>query len=357
VVIGAGWAWSTGVIPGLHSGANAVAGSSVAGSPSPAASGQAKTVAVERRTMQLAEDLDGTLGYDGTQQVLGGLSGILTWLPAQGAVITRGHALYEVDGGRRAHLMYGNRPAWRPLGPGVQDGRDIRQLEQNLRALHMTSKKLRVDNHWDGRTTAAVKRWQRATGQDDDGTIDPGDIVFLPSALRVTDRPVGLGSPVGPGAQVLQGTTTAKVVTVHLAADRQDLLAAGAAVTVELPDGTTTAGHVARVGRVATASQDQGQGGSTPTIDVTITLDDPSAAGTLDQAPVTVHVVTEAHDQVLAVPVNALVALLEGGYAVEVVAADGSRHYVGVRLGLFQDGLVEVSGQGLNAGDQVLVPS
>ena len=70
----------------------------------------------------------------------------------------------------------------------------------------------------------------------------------------------------------------------------------------------------------------------------------------------TVHVVTESHPDVLAVPVNALVALLEGGYAVEVVDADGARRYVGVETGLFEDGKVEVAGDGIAAGDLVVVP-
>ena len=67
---------------------------------------------------------------------------------------------------------------------------------------------------------------------------------------------------------------------------------------------------------------------------MTITLDDPAAAAELDQAPVTVDVTSESHPDVLTVPNDALVALLEGGYAVEVVDATGARRYVGVTLGL-----------------------
>ena len=55
-------------------------------------------------------------------------------------------------------------------------------------------------------------------------------------------------------------------------------------------------------------------------------------------------------------PVNALVALLEGGYAVERVA-DGTSTLVGVELGIFQDGWVEVRADGLDEGDAVAVPS
>ena len=61
----------------------------------------------------------------------------------------------------------------------------------------------------------------------------------------------------------------------------------------------------------------------------------------------------------LAVPVNALLALLEGGYAVEVAADDGTTHLVGVKTGIFQDGWVEIEvpDGGLAEGDDVVVPS
>jgi hypothetical protein len=54
-----------------------------------------------------------------------------------------------------------------------------------------------------------------------------------------------------------------------------------------------------------------------------------------------------------------LLALLEGGYAVEVAAADGTTHLVGVTTGIFQDGWVEIEvpNGGLSAGDLVVVPS
>ena len=61
------------------------------------------------------------------------------------------------------------------------------------------------------------------------------------------------------------------------------------------------------------------------------------------------------HDDVLAVPVSALVALLESGYAVEVVDDDGARRYVAVETDLFDDGWVEIRGDGLAAGMAVVV--
>jgi hypothetical protein len=212
---------------------------------------------------------------------------------------------------------------------------------------------MKVDRHWDGRTTTAVKRWEKATGQTRDGIVQLGDVVVLPGAIRVTEAAASLGAAVGPGAPVLTGTGTTKTVTVALSATRRALLGTGDAVTITLPDDTEIAGHVQDVGRVATADD---QGGAA-TVPVTIAIDDPSAAPDLDQAPVTVHAVTDTHANVLAVPVEALVALREGGYAVEVVDDGSHRHYVGVTLGLFQDGLVEIAGAGLTEGQKVVVPA
>ena len=57
-------------------------------------------------------------------------------------------------------------------------------------------------------------------------------------------------------------------------------------------------------------------------------------------------------------PVDALIARASGGYAVEVAGDGGARRIVPVSLGLFDDadGLVQVSGAGLSAGQSVVVP-
>jgi peptidoglycan hydrolase-like protein with peptidoglycan-binding domain len=274
----------------------------------------------------------------------------VTRLPAAGDVITRGHVLYELDGKVKPRLLYGDRPLWRELRPGMSNGSDVRQLETNLKALGYAPKGLKVDGTWDAKTTKAVKRWQKATGRTQDGTLDGSDLVFLPGPIRVEGHQAEVGSQVGPGTPILDATASSRVVTLALSASRQDLVHPGQAVTVELPDGTTVDGTVREIGRVATASQD----GST-TVPVTIDLGASARLPDLDAAPVTVHVVTERHDAVLAVPVSALVALLEGGYAVEKVDASGAHTYSRVDTGLFQDGLVEVSGSGLAAGDTVVV--
>ena len=56
-----------------------------------------------------------------------------------------------------------------------------------------------------------------------------------------------------------------------------------------------------------------------------MTLTDPQAAGTLDQAPVTVNITTASARNVLVVPVGALLAQASGGYDVEVVGPGNTR--------------------------------
>ena len=85
----------------------------------------------------------------------------------------------------------------------------------------------------------------------------------------------------------------------------------------------------------------------------------PQAAGNLDQAPVTVDVTTATVRNVLTVPVAALLAQSAGGYAVEVTGPGDTRRLVPVTAGIFDDadGLVQVSGAGLAAGQHVVVPA
>jgi hypothetical protein len=73
-------------------------------------------------------------------------------------------------------------------------------------------------------------------------------------------------------------------------------------------------------------------------------------------APVTIAVVGQQQVNVLAVPVAALLALREGGYGVQVVQG-GTTRIVAVRIGMFANGLVQVSGAGITTGTVVGVAS
>jgi multidrug efflux pump subunit AcrA (membrane-fusion protein) len=56
------------------------------------------------------------------------------------------------------------------------------------------------------------------------------------------------------------------------------------------------------------------------------------------------------------VPVASLVALSEGGYAVEVDTGNGTTKLVAVDPGFYADSMVEVTSTELQPGDQVVIP-
>jgi hypothetical protein len=312
------------------------------------------TAEVTRKNLEEQEEVDGTLGYGDTSQVSLNATGTLTALPVLGSVIDRGQTVVEVNG-LPVPLLFGARPFWRQLDANSEDGIDVQELEENLVALgYATADTLTVDQDWTAATTAAVKDWQEALGREQTGTVSPGDAVVLPGAVRVADWPTPVGGPAS-GA-VLTVTGTARQVTVALDANKQSLVSVGEAVEVVLPDGTTTAATVTSVGTVATGSDTDNDGSpDTFTIDLVVGLDDPAAAGSLDEAPVTVRLVTSTAENVLAVPVDALLALADGSFVVERVASDGTTSQVPVETGAFADGWVEVTGE-VAEGDEVVVP-
>jgi len=149
-------------------------------------------------------------------------------------------------------------------------------------------------------------------------------------------------------------------VQIALDASLQADVKVGDPVTITLPSNQTTPGRVSYVGTVATVPTSNGGGGgsSTPTIAVDVTPTDPAATGRLDQAPVNVSITTASVSDALVVPVNALLALSGGGYALEEIGSGDVHHLLAVTLGLFDDqaGLVQVSGAGLAVGQRVVVP-
>ena len=95
---------------------------------------------------------------------------------------------------------------------------------------------------------------------------------------------------------------------------------------------------------------------STPVIPVTIVPDDASVTADFQEVSVTVGLPSEKRENVLSVPVGALVALSPEQFGVEVVQDDNTTTRVPVTTGLFAAGRVEISGEGLAEGQRVVVP-
>jgi hypothetical protein len=308
-------------------------------------------VQADQRALSAAQ---ATLAQGEASAATYGQNAVYTMLPKVGQIVRRGQRLYAIDG-QPAFLFYGGVPASRAFVAGMSVGADVAELNRNLRGYGAPS-----GDAFTAATAVAIERFQSEHHLPATGRLPLGSVVFEPGAVRVTSVTPSEGSPVQPGA-VLAISSIRRVVTIALDASQQTSVKVGDPVLITLPDNSTTPGRVSFVGTVATApSSDQNAGGSsTPTIEVDVAPDDPAATGRLDQAPVDVSITTATARDVLAVPVNALVALAGGGYAVEEAEPTGVRRLVAVDVGLFDDaaGLVQVSGSALAAGQRVVVPA
>ena len=348
---------------------------------------------ISKRSLSQQTSVDGTLGFSGNYTVVvpsgssgsssggssssSGFSGssgeTFTWLPADGRVVHQGQRLYSVTNSP-AVLLYGSVPIYRGLSQGMS-GPDVQQLNHDLVALGYASKSDLdpTSDYFSSETAIALEKLQSDHGLTQSGTLPLGEAVFEPSAVRVGNVTATLGAPVQPGTPVLTGTSGTRQAVAQVDPTELPNVSVGAKVSITLPDNQTTPGVVTSIGTTASnsspgssgsgpsgsssGSSSGGSGSSSATVNVDIRLGHPSAAGNLDQAPITVNITAQTVSNVLAVPIDALVST-PSGYGVEVAGSGGARRIVPVTLGLFDDaqGLVQVTGKGLAAGQQVVVP-
>jgi hypothetical protein len=446
------------------------------------ASRSTATTKIERKDLVESEEVDGTLGYADSRNVINRLSGTVTWLPKQGSVVKTGEKLFEVNG-KPVFLLDGTYPAYRSLRSGRQ-GRDVAQLERSLRELGFDEDKdMAIDSEWTSATTAAVERWQRSHGLEEDGSIEVGRVVFQPGDRRIGEQLVDIGGSADSGgtgggggggnatgttgasydsgtegrtifaslpaatasqtqtptptptptptatqtptptstptpmpspsptpspepspqptptstptpsapstgggfsggggggfsggggsapstggsataqsaasggqqsvaSEILTTTSRRRVVTVDLETTKVRLAQRGAEVEVEMPDGDDVGGRITQVGRVAETTEQSDGTESDPTIELTIRLRK-TEGFVIDQAPVDVQLERRRAEDVLTVPVTALLAQSGGRFVVEVVESGGRRRVVPVKPGLYTDGDVEIEGEGLEEG-------
>ena len=199
--------------------------------------------------------VNATLGYAGAYTVTAPGGGTLTWLPSAGQVIGQGQALYRVGNGSPVALMYGAVPDWRTLDEGLT-GADVAQLNHDLVALGDADSADISALGWDyfsWETAVGVQRLESALGvASPPGSLPLGSVAFEPAALRVTSVLAALGGQAaGP---VLAATSDRHVVTIALSTAQESEAAVGDAVTVTLPNGSSTPGRISRVGTVASGT-------------------------------------------------------------------------------------------------------
>ncbi|MCX4993624.1 hypothetical protein [Streptomyces sp. NBC_00568] len=366
--------------------------------------GKAKTVTVASATLSDNLSLDGTLGYGAPRSLHHTGGGRVTWLPAVGATVKRGQAIWRVDD-HPVVLFYGDTPLFRPLDKTGLVGRDVRVIADHLRSLGYDTGAQPAEGSWvrnptpssspeapaapsalpsspppnaasdapaDGEqplpspslikvrkgdavlTTslvAAIKRWQRTQDVDQSGVILPGDALVTTGAVRIGKVLAQVGDETT--TDLVSVTSTRKQVTVPVAASDAGAIRKGARVRVTLPDERRVDGTVDSIGTVVQGNDADTSGqGSNPLdgrITVTVSLGSDNAVQRLNAAPVKVDFPGRTKRGVLAVPVEALLALSEGGYALRTTEG----RLVPVTTGMFAKGMVEVTGPGIRPGLRV----
>ncbi|GIF70337.1 peptidoglycan-binding protein [Asanoa ishikariensis] len=322
-----------------------------AGAPPPALA----TIKVTRTDLSDTQTLRGTLGFGPERVVKGAGTGIVTRLPRVGDTVGRGKPLYWVDD-RPVPVLFGGTPLFRTIDKAGLTGSDVRVVADNLAALGYETG---VKPAKDGKVVvgtkllSAIKKWQESLGLEPTGKIGVGQAVVLPGPVRVSTVQALPGDEVA--AELLAVTERTKLVTVPVGAGEANTVKVGAAVRVVLPDGKEIKARVASVSRtVKGGGSDGGTGeGAPPTVDILVAPDKAKDVAALDAAEVRVEFTSTTHKGVLAVPVDALVALREGGHALQLPGGA----LVAVETGMFARGLVEISGAGVAEGLEVVTAS
>ena len=276
-----------------------------------------------------------------------------------------------VEGYSASLLMFGNTPAWRDMKEGMPPGEDVHQLKLNLIALgYGTIKTLGSDWNFNPATTAAITKLQADMNLILSGEILLGEVVFTPgtSLVKSSSTLKSVGDKMNVGTELFYLTPIEKVETkiesdgsvkiqreslqaVEIQVDVSDrgLVNEGSKVEIELPDESLVEGTVREVATLAVVPQE-----GDPFLEVLIAVEGTTEYFEWTGATVTINVTKELASGVLASPVNGLLALLSGGYALEIVTATGT-NLIPVETGIYADGWVEVSGPGLQPGTEIIV--
>jgi hypothetical protein len=331
------------------------------------------TTTIVRTNLSTSVLTEGTLGYAPTNPIVNLIAGTYTWVPAPGTTIEPGQPLYRVDN-EPVVLMAGTIPAWRTFAVGMTDGPDVAELETNLISLGDARGLFSTPSaHFSSLTATAISRWQLANGYLSTGQVLLGEVDFEASPVLIGAGNVAPGQAASAGEQPFQVTTTTRIASVPLNASLPPV-SVGEPVSIVLASGATTPGRVSSVAPAftsgsgtgsssdqasstasssSTSSSDSGQ--SSPTTIATVTPDNAAVTGTGSGIAIQVSLTSQSVENVLAVPIPALLALAGGGYGVEVIAPTGHHELVGVTTGVFTGSQVQVSGPGIKAGLKVAV--
>lgn len=153
-----------------------------------------------------------------------------------GQELQAGDVLYAVDL-RPVVVAQGDVPMFRPLSEGTT-GDDVAQLQTFLRGLGLY--KAGNTGTYNSVTTAAVKAWQKSLQLPQDGSVQRGDLLFVPNLpLRASldEAIVKRGANLAGGEPVLSGLSSSPNFKIAITDSQSSLLATGKRVEVTSPSG------------------------------------------------------------------------------------------------------------------------
>ncbi len=332
-----------------------------AAQPDAATLPEAATAQVEAGDLTSHTTARGQLQFATRTDLRATRAGVITELPAPGTVLQPGRVAYRIDTSPVV-VMQGTMPAWRSFEMGMSPGVDVRQLEDNLRSFGYLnaepSEEFNVYTRW------AVRSWQHALGLTPQDSLSQELIIFADKPLTVGAGTLRVGDRVAAGDKLYPATGLTQQAVAKLKPADAEHAPVGTPVTVELPDGTSTDGTVASVGaaqqekQAEEAAEEAGQQAGELLMPVTVAVPDQAALAQFSQVSVTLSFGSVVRENVLRVPVDALVPVDEESFAVELPRRSTAqeRELVPVTVGAFASGLVEISGEGITEGLEVTVP-
>ena len=244
--------------------------------------------------------------------------GTVTWLPPTGAHASSAASRCTGWTTLPVVLLYGELPLYRPLSAGRRGRR-----RRAVRGEPARARATRVHRRTTSTPSATADGGRGVAGRPRPGRDRRGRagqvVVRAPAAVRVDGHEAAVGDPAQPGAAVLTYTGATRVVTVDLDVDDQRLAQGGRdGRPSTLPDGKPVGGQDRQrrrrwsrrrpAGEQEPAARRSRSRSRSPTR---------AALGRLRPGPGATSRFTAAERQdVLTVPVAALLALAEGGYGV-----------------------------------------
>lgn len=317
-----------------------------------AALASVETATVRRGDLTADREFDATVSFGDRLPLPTAAAGTITQQRPVGAVVGFGDTLARIDD-KPVFLGQGAMPMYRELSLVDTDavdengnrlelvnGFDVAQLQAFLLDAGFDANGwLEVTGTFSKPTENAVKSWQESVGLPVTGRVDSSQLVFSPAPVRIASE-LRVGAPF----EGIEVNNAEPAVLVDTSNRDRSALPVDTTVQVALPD------SAALVGAVTDQKQRTAEDGS-QVWRTTVGIDG-DLPGDATSAKVTVTE-TVAKD-VRFVPVGALLALSEGGFAVEIPTESGTT-LVPVDVGEVLDGQAEVDGD-IEEGDEVVIP-